>query len=126
LAGIKSPTLADTPPARRHYLVGQAQAAKAGMADEQNDEQNLGQQLQTAAEAFRETAVRLLRAGEVHPQVIVMAAAQAAGEMGAGLAVAGGDDLERVLGELAAILRQTGREHGEALAVALAPAAGSA
>jgi hypothetical protein len=45
--------------------------------------------------------------------------------MGAGLAVAGGDDLERVLGELAAILRHTGREHGEALAV-VAPAAGSA
>jgi hypothetical protein len=50
------------------------------MADEQNDEQNeaqeLGQQLQTAAEAFRETAVRLLRIGEIHPQVIVMAAAR--------------------------------------------------
>jgi hypothetical protein len=95
------------------------------MADEQNEAQELGQQLQTAAEAFRETAVRLLRIGEIHPQVIVMAAAQAAGEMGAGLAVAGGDDLERVLGELAAILRHTGREHGEALAV-VAPAAGSA
>jgi hypothetical protein len=62
----------------------------------------------------------LLRVGEVHPQLIVMAAAQAAGEMGAGLAVAGEDDLERVLGELAAILRQAGREHGEALAVAVA------
>jgi hypothetical protein len=46
------------------------------------------QQLQTAAEAFRETAVRLLRVGEIHPQVIVVAAAQAAGEMGAGLAAA--------------------------------------
>jgi hypothetical protein len=64
----------------------------------------------------------LLRVGEVHPQLIVMAAAQAAGEMGAGLAVAGEDDLERVLGELAAILRQAGREHGEALAVAVAVA----
>jgi hypothetical protein len=110
----------------RHHLVGQAQTTKAGMADERNDEQDLGRQLQTAAEAFRETAVRLLRIGEIHPQVIVVAAAQAAGEMGAGLAVAGGDDLESMLGELTAILRHAGREHGEALAVALAPAAGSA
>jgi hypothetical protein len=92
------------------------------MADEQSDEQ----QLQTAVEAFREAAVHLLRVGEIHPQVIVMAAAQTAGEMGAGLAVASGEDLERVLGELAAILRHVGREHGEALAVAVAPAAGSA
>ena len=96
------------------------------MASERNEEQELEQQMQTAIEVFRETAVRLLRAGEVHPQVIVMAAAKAAGELGAGLAVAGGDDLERVLGELAEILRQAGQEHGEALAVALAPAAGSA
>jgi hypothetical protein len=96
------------------------------MADQQNEERDLEQQMQAAIEAFRETAVRLLRESEVHPQVIVVAAAQAAGELGAGLAVAGGDDLERVLGELAAIMRHAGREHGEALAVAVAPAAGSA
>jgi hypothetical protein len=90
------------------------------------DEQDLQRQRQAAVEAFRETAVRLLRAGETHPQLIVMAAAQAAGEMGAGLAVAGGDDLETVLTELAAILPHAGREHGEALEVAVAPAAGSA
>jgi hypothetical protein len=65
------------------------------MADQRDDEQELGWQLHEAMEAFRETAVRLLRTGEVHPQLIVMAAAQAAGEMGAGLAVAGGDDLEK-------------------------------
>ena len=97
-----------------------------GYDERADDEQELGRQLHEVMEAFRETAVCLLRAGEVHPQLIVMAAAQAAGEMGAGLAVAGGDDLERVLGELAAILRQTGREHGEALAVAVTPASGSA
>jgi hypothetical protein len=89
------------------------------------DEQDLQRQRQVAVEAFRETAVRLLRAGETHPQLIVMAAAQAAGEMGAGLAVAGGDDLETVLADLTAILRHAGREHGEALEVAVAPVAGS-
>ncbi len=82
--------------------------------------------MQAAIEAFRETAVRLLRAGEVHPQVIVTAAAQAAGELGAGLAVASGDNLARVLGELAVILQQAGLDHGTALEVAVALAAGSA
>jgi hypothetical protein len=96
------------------------------MTDQQNEERDLEQQMQAAMDAFRDTAVRLLRAGEVHPQVIVVAAAQVAGEMGAGLAVAGGQDLERMLGELAAILRQAARDHGIALEVAVAPAAGSA
>ena len=95
---------------------------KASMADEQD----LGQPMQAVVEAFRETAVRLLRTGEAHPQVIVTAATQAAGEMGAGLAIAGENDLETVLADLAAVLRQAGREHGAALAVALAAAAGSA
>ena len=99
---------------------------KASMADRRNEERDLERQMQVVMEAFRETAVRLLRAGEVHPQVIVTAAAQAAGEMGAGLAMAGGADVERMLGELAAILQQAGRDHGMALATALAPAAGSA
>jgi hypothetical protein len=96
------------------------------MVGELDEEQDLGLQLQVATEAFREAAVRLLREGEVHPQVIVMAAAQAAGELGAGLAVAGGDDVERVLGELVAILQQVGRDHGMALEVTVAPVAGSA
>jgi hypothetical protein len=90
------------------------------------DEQDLQRQMQAAVEAFRQTAVGLLRAGETHPQLIVLAAAQAAGEMGAGLAIAGGDDLETVLADLAAILRHAGREHGAALAVTVAPAAGNA
>jgi hypothetical protein len=96
------------------------------MVDERRDEQDLGRQLQVATEVFRETAVRLLHAGQMHPQVIVTAAAQTAGEMGAGLAVAGGEDVGRVLAELAAVLQQAGRDHGMALEVAVAPAAGSA
>jgi hypothetical protein len=112
--------------ARRHHLLAQAQVTKASMADRRNEERGLERQMQVAMGAFRETAVRLLRAGEVHPQVIVMAAAQAAGEMGASLAVAGGDDLERVLAELVAVLEQAGQDYGMALAVAMAPAAGRA
>jgi hypothetical protein len=96
------------------------------MASEQDEGQDLERQMQVAIEAFRETAVRLLREGELHPQVIVTAAAMAVGEMGAGLAVAGGEDLERMLSELAAILQQAGREQGMALEVMVAPAAGSA
>ena len=96
------------------------------MAKERDEGRDLERQMQAAIEAFHETAVRLLRAGEVHPQLLVVAAAQAAGEMGAGLAVASGQDLERMLGELATILRHAGREHGMALEVAVAPVAGSA
>jgi hypothetical protein len=112
--------------ARRHHLLGQAQVTKASMAEQQNAKRDLEQQMQVAMDAFQETAVCLLRTGEVHPQVIVTAAAQAAGELGAGLAVAGGENIGRVLAELAAILQQAGQDHGMALAVAMAPAAGSA
>jgi hypothetical protein len=90
------------------------------MSDQQNEERDLERQMQVVMEAFRETAVRLLRAGEAHPQVIVTAAAQAAGEMGAGLALAGGEDVGRVLAELAAVLQQAGQDHGTALAMAMA------
>jgi hypothetical protein len=112
--------------ARRHHLLAQAQVTKASMADRRNEERGLERQMQVAMGAFRETAVRLLRAGEVHPQVIVTAAAQAAGELGASLAVAGGEDVGRVLAELAAVLQRARQDHGLALKVAMAPAAGRA
>ena len=42
------------------------------------------EQLRVAAEAIRAAVLRLLREGEVHPQILVMAAAQVAGEPGSG------------------------------------------
>jgi hypothetical protein len=89
------------------------------------EERDLEQQLHTARPAIRAAVLRLLQAGEVDPPIIALAVAGVAGELGASLALAGEDDLERVLGDLADVVRQVGREHREMLEVAVAPAAGS-
>ena len=88
--------------------------------------QELGEQLHATMTTIRETVGQLLQAGEVDPRVIALAVAGVAGELGASMALAGEDELETILGDLADVLRHTGRDHGEALAVALAPVAGSA
>jgi hypothetical protein len=60
------------------------------MVDDAPDQQELEAQMETAVDAIRETVLRLLREGEVHPQIIVMAAARVAGELGAAAALARG------------------------------------
>src|SRR5690348_14424174 len=57
-------------------------------------------QMEVATEAIREAVLRLLEAGEVDPQYIVLAAARVTGELGAGVARIGDVDLETVLGDL--------------------------
>ena len=94
--------------------------------DEETETRELGKQLEAAADAIRAAVVGLLRESEVHPQLIVMAVARVAGELGAGAARAGGQDHETVLGELAEVVREAGREHHEALRMVEMPAAGSA
>ena len=70
--------------------------------------------------------VGLLREGEAHPQLVVMAVARVAGKLGTSAALAGGQDYEMVLGELAEVVREAGREHHEALRAMELPVAGSA
>jgi len=75
-----------------------------------------------ATETLREAVLRLLQAGDIHPNVVVLAVAQMAGEMGAGAALEGGEDVESLLGELAEVMRAAGLEHhatlqGEGLSV---------
>ena len=94
--------------------------------DEETEAQDLGEQLEAAADAIRAAVVGLLREGEVHPRLVVMAVARVAGELGAGAALASGQDHEALLGELAEVVREAGREHHEALRAATLPAAGSA
>ena len=98
------------------------------MAEDEPDREQLEAQMETAVDAIREAILRLLREGEVHPQIIVMAAARVAGGLGAGAALASGQDLEGLLDDLAEALRQAGREHHEMLRAELAalPVAGSA
>jgi hypothetical protein len=98
------------------------------MAEDEPDRDQLEAQMETAVDAIREAILRLLREGEVHPQIIVMAAARVAGGLGAGAALASGQDLEGLLDDLAEALRQAGREHHETLHAELEalPGAGNA
>jgi hypothetical protein len=81
------------------------------MADEEPEQQELEAQMETAVDAIREAVLRLLREGEVHPQIVVMAATRVAGGLGAAAALASGQDIEGLLDDLAEALRQAGREH---------------
>ena len=58
---------------------GETKAVTTGEEAERQDE--LAAQLQAATEAFQGTAGRLLREGEMAPQLIVLAAARVAGEL---------------------------------------------
>jgi hypothetical protein len=72
-------------------------------------------QAEAAADTIRAAVLRLLKEGEVHPRVVVLAAA-----------LAGGEDAEEVLGGLAGVVREAGRDHYEALRAVTLPTAGSA
>jgi hypothetical protein len=98
------------------------------MAEEEPEQEELEAQMEAATETIRAAVLRLLREGEVHPQIIVMAAARVAGGLGAAAALASGQDLEGLLDDLAKALRQAGREHHETLRAELEalPVAGSA
>jgi hypothetical protein len=70
--------------------------------------------------------LRLLRVGEVHPRLIVLALAQVTGELAAAAALAGGEELETLLDKLAEVVRHAGREHHPTLQAERLPLAGSA
>ena len=79
-----------------------------------------------ATEGVRKAVLRLLRDGEVHPQLVVLAVARVAGELGAGIAQAGGMDLEAVLADVTEVVRKAGRTHHELLRAEELPVAGNA
>src|SRR5688500_9101502 len=74
------------------------------MGEEPRQQEELAAQLETATEAIRAALLRLLHDGETHPQLIVLAAATVVGELGAFMALAGGQDLEPLLSELAEVV----------------------
>jgi hypothetical protein len=97
------------------------------VADEETAKQHeLEAQLETAMEGLQRAVVRLLQEGEVHPQLVVLALARVTGEVGAGTALAGEQDPEKLLGELAEVVRQAGREFYEIRAAGTMPPAGNA
>jgi hypothetical protein len=68
----------------------------------------------------------LLQEGRVHPQLLILTVTQIAGELGASAALASGREVEELLGELAKVLQQAGRDHHETLQALALPVAGSA
>ena len=92
------------------------------MADDKPEQQELAAQMEAATAAIRATVLRLLQDGDVHPQLVVLAVARVAGELGASAALAS----EELLRELARVLQQAGRAHYEMLQAELLPVAGSA
>jgi hypothetical protein len=85
------------------------------MAEKGPDQQELDVLMQTATDALRATCLRLLRKGEVYPHILVMAAARVTGELSATAALAGGQDIDDLLGEVGGVVQQAGQEHGELL-----------
>lgn len=85
------------------------------MAEKGPDQQELDVLMQTATDALRATCLRLLRKGEIYPHIIVMAVARVIGELGATAALAVGQGIDELLGEVGSIVQQAGQEHGELL-----------
>jgi hypothetical protein len=96
------------------------------MTDEETEQDELEEQLHTAMEELQRAVVRLLQDGEVHPHLVVLALARVTGEVGAGAALASGQDPEELLGELAEVVRQAGHQFHEMLRAEALPTAGNA
>ena len=96
------------------------------MAGQEPDRQEAEDQVRAALDAIQATVLRLLQKGELHPQLVVLSVAMAAGQLAAATALAGGQDVEETLGELAEVMVQSGRDHHEMLQAELLPVAGSA
>ncbi len=96
------------------------------MAGDEPEQEKLEAQMEAATEAIRAVVLRLLQEGEVHPQLLILAVTRVAGELGVSAALASGQEVEELLGELAAVLQQAGRDHHEMLQALALPVAGSA
>ena len=96
------------------------------MTGEGTERDGLEAQLETAVEGLRRTVVRLLQGSEVHPYLVVLALARVTGEVGASAALAGEQDPEELLGELAEVVRRAGREFQEMLRAEALPTVGNA
>ena len=96
------------------------------MTGEETTQEELEAQLWTATEGLQRTVMRLFQDSDIHPHVMVLALARVTGEVGAGTALAGGQDPEELLADLAGVVRQAGREFREELQAEALPTAGNA
>jgi hypothetical protein len=90
------------------------------------EQDELEAQFQTATEELQGAVMRLFQDSDIHPQLVVLALARVTGEVGAGAALAGGQDPEELLGELAEVVRRAGRGFREMLEAEAMPTAGNA
>ena len=97
------------------------------MTDEETAEQDeLEAQFWTATEELQKAVMRLFQDSDIHPHVMVLALARVTGEVGAGAALAEGQDPEELLGDLAEVVRRAGREFRDELQAEALPTAGNA
>jgi hypothetical protein len=96
------------------------------MAGDEPEQEELEAQMEAATEAISAVVLQLLQEGEVHPQLLVLALTRVAGELGASAALASRQEVKKLLGELAEVLQQAGRDHHEMLQAELLPVAGNA
>jgi hypothetical protein len=96
------------------------------MASETAEQDELEAQFQTATEELQRAVMRLFQDGDIHPHLVVLALARVTGEVGAGTALASEQDPEELLGELAEVVRQAGREFREMMEAEALPTAGNA
>src|SRR5919205_4341731 len=94
--------------------------------EETAEQDELEAQFQTATEGLQRAVMRLFQDSDIHPHVMVLTLARVTGEVGAGAALAGGQDPEGLLGELAEVVRQAGREFRRMLEAEALPIAGNA
>src|SRR3954447_10520515 len=85
------------------------------MIDNEAEVRDLEAQIDLAMEGVRKAVLQLLQDGDVHPQLVVLAVARVAGELGAGIAQAGGMDPETILADVNKVVRKAGRAHHELL-----------
>src|SRR3954454_17222349 len=98
----------------------------AGPPAEAVDDDELEAQTRAATDAVRATVMRLLRENGIHPQLVVLAVARGAGELGAGVAHARRVRPGGILGDLADLVRHAGQAQHEKLEAERMSTAGSA
>jgi hypothetical protein len=97
------------------------------MTDDETDEQDEREaQFWTATGELQRTVMRLFQDGDIEPYLVVLALARVTGEVGAGTALAGEQDPEELLGELAEVVRRAGREFQEMVQAEAMPTVGNA